>query len=679
MDCGKRHTKAGVLHLDRRGRLVLLCALLTALAGCSVIGSVASSPAVRAASDMPNASGARLFLVSRSADGHNACEDAELRLNYLNVGQAGAVFIEGPTRTLMFDFGETIADGNRIAKWLTKQGYSGREPFDYGVLSHRHIDHFSGFKRLSEHGFRFRTLYDGSSLPPPESTRIWDDWWAIAKEKHGQYPAAIPVGDTLDLGCGAEVFVAYANGVLFDREEPIDFDDVNDGSVSLLITHGDFSATLDGDLGSGIDPCTKPESHGQAPIQPLVMQALIDSGRVNASFGVDLLYIAHHGSHTSSGPAYFNLARPEVAIANVGHDPKNKRYFHPRAIVIDSVLLGPNRPDCVTAPPVLACYQTEDGYVDKPVDGTLPTVSNACIAGGDITVTVDAAGDYTVSGNNDVAEDTAAEFGETVAFSADEHLSGTLRFMKLASGRGLEFRPFFDAADNPVPVSDSPVAAADLTPIQPALSHFEGALLDLCGPFGSELPSAKTQLAGLFERHVDVRDTLASRLTDAGVPMSTGTDFSRDIAALWSQENAFAHVFCGDNFMTDAIGGLHYAGRLARLQTAGLGGRGNGPSQADGRGTLTIPIIIACPTGRCTAARKSYRADWSAPDIFWQATVAWFRRSRDGAGIACVYTLPDDAGKAVLVTRDGALRSFYPVVTAKQSIPPCTSAEFDGC
>lgn len=583
-----------------------------------------------------------------------------LEVHYINVGQGASTLIKGPDgTTVLFDIGN-VDDGDEIADYLTSNGVPASPGVDYVILSHRHNDHYGGYKKLIARGYdvRIANLDSESSIPPSNSQPHYD-WWEIAKSTTARRPTKIQVGGEIDLGCGATILVAAANGVLLDGRKFKILDD-NDRSISLLIQYGDWSMTLDGDLGSGSDACTG-TSTGQSGLQQEVMQALIDEGVVDPDFGVDVMHVAHHGSHSSSSPIYFNLAKPEVALISVGSDDGNYSHRHPRAVVVERVLLGPNRPGCVTAPPVAACFQTEDGRANT-------VVSNDCISGGDVIVRVDPESGYTVHGSNRVRTGTDAEMPSAPYEFAFDEWSDDGGFPTSA------FLPFFDDIDNPVPVQNSPVPDADMTPAAPALTAFEEDLLKLCGAFGAPIADVSGRLAGVLNAHPEARDEIKSRLDASGVLLGEGEQFSTDLAELWTGEAGFEHVFCGERSSGNSIGGLHYVGRYFDLQRRGSGGIGQGNMESDGDQVFTMPVRARCNNATCAHGRKGYALHWDASDLLAHGTTAWFQFARPSGKEACTFTAEDGVA-ATFVYLNGMIRTFYPVVTPVAQNPPCDATD----
>jgi len=576
---------------------------------------------------------------------------------------------------LLYDFGD-VGDGPAIINYLKELGIGAGNAIDYAVLSHRHQDHYYGYRDLVKAKIDVRIAnYDSEASTPKSSERPFTRWWGPAGSTTAGSPVAITPGQSIDLGCGASAFVAAANGTLFDgKKVPLAQVDRNDRSVFLLIRYGDFQMTLDGDLGAGKEACTG-HTTDQVAVQPAVMRALIREGIVSADDGVDVLHVSHHGSESSTSAAYFNLARPTVAVISVGVDGQNLDYGHPRASVIDTVLLGPNRPSCVTAPPVLAVFQTEDG-LDDASDPTQAKTSNAGMSSGNIVISTDGTSAFQVWGDNFVTEGTFAEFPEDEGFVFD--LSGAGGPSPLALDTPA-FSPFFDTVDNPRNVDVPAGTHHDMTPPAPAPTPFDQALLGLCGDFGDPVNDARQRLRDtlLDAQHADVIGRIRGDLEDGGVFLGEPVEFAESLSVLWTQEAGFQHVFCGERTGT-GIGGLHFGVRYLDLQTRGQAGMGaTGAFEVLAGEIYTLPVEAACGRYTCKARKKGYGLLLDGEALLVQGTLAWAAAGQMPGKVACRHTyaspLTGQPQAAVFVMRDQGIRTFYPVIRADPSMHACGS------
>lgn len=316
-----------------------------------------------------------------------------LEIHYIAVGQGGATLIIGPDgTTIMYDFGRVAGKRYLVPYLQHVVGLERGDHIDYAMVSHGDKDHYVGYQDVVEGaGIDIVQANYEPGTDKARSPTMLGYWLDPATHTAAGAFKAIPVGLWIPLGGGAEAYVVAANGiVLNDRQHP-HIRNENDRSIALYIRYGHFNYILDGDLGSGRETCTG-HATGQLNVQERVARALVKNGLMAADRGVDVMHVAHHGSDSSTSAAYFNLMRPTLALISVG--PDQGSFLHPRAGVVERVLLGINRPACVLAPPVQAVLQTGVG-------ANLPCSSTGCtsFAGapvGNIVLRTDGQKFYTV-------------------------------------------------------------------------------------------------------------------------------------------------------------------------------------------------------------------------------------------------------------------------------------------
>lgn len=220
---------------------------------------------------------------SHPAPGH-------MTVTAFDVGQGMALLIETAQHRLLYDTGPAYSPesnaGNRvILPYLRARGINA---LDGMMVSHSDTDHAGGALSLLD-GVRIDWVL--SSLP----------------EQH-----AIVRATRQHLHCAAGQHWRW-DGVDFEilHPQPASYADAalkaNARSCTLKITAGGKSMLLAGDIEAA-------------------QEAELASPRVRA----DVLLAPHHGSGTSSTPAFLAAVRPQVAIFQVGH---RNRYRHPQPAV----------------------------------------------------------------------------------------------------------------------------------------------------------------------------------------------------------------------------------------------------------------------------------------------------------------------------------------------------------
>ncbi len=90
--------------------------------------------------------------------------------------------------------------------------------------------------------------------------------------------------------------------------------DANEASVVMALTYGRFRALLMGDAPTGVE------------------EALLrERSEAGGSLRADVLKLGHHGSTTSTSPAFLDAVSPRVAVISVG---RHNRFGHPAPSVL---------------------------------------------------------------------------------------------------------------------------------------------------------------------------------------------------------------------------------------------------------------------------------------------------------------------------------------------------------
>jgi beta-lactamase superfamily II metal-dependent hydrolase len=260
-----------------------------------------------------------------------------LELHHLDVGQADATLIVGPTgRSLLVDAGEPRWDGAAGAEEIGRRVREvlGCARIDQVLLTHFHVDHVGfpgqgGLWHLAEvQGLRVgMTLHRDVRRFRGDGGSTIDRWAAyldgpgqalgprLAREGRGQ----------LDLGREVDVRIVSVDGhgairpgdFRADRAPPNE----NDYSIALVLRFGRFDYFLGGDLSGELS--ASPFGYAHHDVESAVARGLPD---------VDVYRVNHHGSDHSSNATLLAQLDPEVSIVSVGAD---NRHGHPRQATVD--------------------------------------------------------------------------------------------------------------------------------------------------------------------------------------------------------------------------------------------------------------------------------------------------------------------------------------------------------
>lgn len=229
--------------------------------------------------------------------------------------------------------------------------------------------------------------------------------------------------------------------------------------------------------------------------------------------------------------------------------------------------------------------------------------------------------------------------------------------------------PFFDNEDNPVPVGFPAGQQLDISPPPPKLNPFDEAVLKICGPISTRISSNKfKQLLSYYP------DVLQKLQKVSGGELRPGrkqkAEFIEDLTNIWFKSRGFEHIFCGEIYNANDIGGLHFYGRYLELQNQGIGGRlaNNQAREEVVPGVIyTMGVVIKQGNTIVTDVIKGYSYVTNAQEMLL-ATTQVFKAQGNTEG-ACIYNLRDqETGKSfptVFVRKEKAIITFYPDATPK--------------
>jgi competence protein ComEC len=224
----------------------------------------------------------------------------ELAVLFLDVGQGDAAAVHTPCgRTLVIDAGlsdeswdagrDVVLPALRELRWL---------PVDWFVVSHLHGDHGGGGPALVNGGVVRRLALPTKNPGALKQRDLYRELTRSA-EAHG-LPVQLWQRDrAYQLGCGVALKVLYPS-----PEKALDTKNANHHSMVFRLTYGDFSVLFTGDM--------------EADAERLLLEWEDSRSKVLQS---TVLKVAHHGSATSTTPAFLRAVNPQVAVISVGPNP----------------------------------------------------------------------------------------------------------------------------------------------------------------------------------------------------------------------------------------------------------------------------------------------------------------------------------------------------------------------
>lgn len=249
-----------------------------------------------------------LFEISTRARG---APHEELRVTFLDVGQGDSALIDLPDGSAMLiDGGGLVGSPIDVGERAVAELLSARRRTSLAVvvLSHPHPDHFLGLS---------------SALARARPQAFWDTGQGEAENPTGRYAdllsdlraRKVPILHPDEL-CGARTVGGAVVEILAPCPSALPDRGANDNSFVLRVRFGDRAILFVGDA-----------EHAEE-------QELI--ARLGAIGGLraDVLKVGHHGSRTSSSPAFLAAVSPSVAVVSSG---VRNRFGHPHAPTLESL------------------------------------------------------------------------------------------------------------------------------------------------------------------------------------------------------------------------------------------------------------------------------------------------------------------------------------------------------
>jgi competence protein ComEC len=255
-------------------------------------------PRIRAAAFLAAAALAAAVLLPRGAPAGPWCA-------FLDVGQGDAAVARLSDGTVwVVDVGDDRGPGdaarNALLPFLRHRGI---RAVDGLVLSHRHRDHVGALGSFLD-AVPVRRIYDAGF----GGTRGTPGWVDSVLAAHALWPCLVAAGDTLH-AAGPASLVALGPPRADPEHSP--GGNLNNASLVVRLDDGPLSILFAGDA----------ETEAET--------ACLDSPALRPA---RILKVGHHGSDTSTSPAFLRAVSPEWGIVSCG---AGNRFRHPRAVTLD--------------------------------------------------------------------------------------------------------------------------------------------------------------------------------------------------------------------------------------------------------------------------------------------------------------------------------------------------------
>ncbi|MDO4460226.1 MAG: MBL fold metallo-hydrolase [Clostridia bacterium] len=212
-------------------------------------------------------------------------EDEAVRITFLDVNQGDCCVIEYGGKVIMIDSGG-YSTKEKVENFLINRNI---KDIDFAISTHPDEDHFGAFEYLAE-------TVDIKAFYQPDVTQ---------EQQSETYSKLLELLENND----SDVNYMYAEDSLNIDLLQIDvlgpvyvYEEVNEMSLVLRLSFGDFSVLLCGDMAEN------------------EIQDIIDSGKNLKS---DILKVSHHGSKTGINEEFFDIISPDISVISVGENNYN--------------------------------------------------------------------------------------------------------------------------------------------------------------------------------------------------------------------------------------------------------------------------------------------------------------------------------------------------------------------
>ena len=232
-------------------------------------------------------------------------------INFIDVSQGDACLIRQKTKVILIDGGGANNQNNNynVGKSILMPYLLARKikTIDYMIFSHFDNDHCQGLLYVLEN-LKVKSILIGEQY---EEYQNYQKLKEVAKRKSIKI-YTLKKGDSLKLTKNLKIEVLWPK-----KEEMISENSINNNSLVLKITFGNFSILFTGDIEKVAEEKILKEYEGR--------QKLLQS---------TILKVAHHGSKTSSIKEFIQKVNPKCALIGVGKDNK---FGHPSNITLETL------------------------------------------------------------------------------------------------------------------------------------------------------------------------------------------------------------------------------------------------------------------------------------------------------------------------------------------------------
>lgn len=253
---------------------------------------------------LPDASGEKTGAPVSAAQGDTGgggSASGTLEVYFFDVGQGDSELIRLPGgENILIDAGTSSTEDELVGELRSL----GAETLDLVVATHPHADHIGGMAAVIDAFDVRQVVMPRVSESDTPTTKTYENLLQSIADKGLTITPAEP-GDELLSSGGAVLTVLAPNGK--------DYGDLNNYSVVLRLTYGEDSFLFTGDA--------EEESEEEMLSLDWPLTATV-------------LKFGHHGSETSTSPAFLDAVSPQYAVISCGVD---NDYGHPDAVTLEKL------------------------------------------------------------------------------------------------------------------------------------------------------------------------------------------------------------------------------------------------------------------------------------------------------------------------------------------------------
>lgn len=253
---------------------------------------------------LPDASGEKTGAPVSAAQGETGgggSASGTLEVYFFDVGQGDSELIRLPGgENILIDAGTSSTEDELVGELRSL----GAETLDLVVATHPHADHIGGMAAVIDAFDVRQVVMPRISESDTPTTKTYENLLQSIADKGLTITPAEP-GDELLSSGGAVLTVLAPNGE--------DYGDLNNYSVVLRLTYGEDSFLFTGDA----------EEASEEEMRSL-----------NWPLTATVLKCGHHGSETSTSPAFLDAVSPQYAVISCGVD---NDYGHPDAVTLEKL------------------------------------------------------------------------------------------------------------------------------------------------------------------------------------------------------------------------------------------------------------------------------------------------------------------------------------------------------